>query len=103
MNKTMEYMAFELPGRRVRPQGDPCLGGRRRRRTSQPNDVGEYARAIGELLDDPSAARSMGQQGRQRVVDVLAWRHQAPRYIDIYRRLLGSREELHRDAARGPG
>ena len=30
MNKTMEYMAFGLPGRRLRPQGDPHL--RRRRR-----------------------------------------------------------------------
>ena len=47
MNKTMEYMAFELPGRRLRPEGDPGLRRRRRdvrraerRRGVRPRDRG---------------------------------------------------------------
>jgi glycosyltransferase involved in cell wall biosynthesis len=86
MNKTMEYMAFELPvvafdlkETRVSADGAAIY--------VQPNDVAAYARAIGELLDDPERRRHMGQQGRQRVVDVLAWQHQAPRYVEAYERL----------------
>jgi glycosyltransferase involved in cell wall biosynthesis len=86
MNKTMEYMAFELPvvafdlkETRV-SAGDAAI-------YVEPNDVAAYARAIGELLDDPDRRRSMGAQGRQRVVDVLAWRHQASRYVGAYERL----------------
>ena len=58
----------------------------------QPNDVAAYARAIAELLDDPERRRHMGEQGRQRVVDVLAWRHQAPRYVGAYERLVAGAE-----------
>jgi len=86
MNKTMEYMAFELPvvafdlkETRV-SAGDAAT-------YVVPNDVAAYARAIGELLDDPDRRRSMGEHGRQRVVDVLAWRHQAPGYVGAYERL----------------
>ena len=87
MNKTMEYMAFELPVvafdlKETRVSADNAAV------YVQPNDVAAYARAIGELLDDPERRRHMGQQGRQRVVDVLAWRHQAPRYVGAYERAL---------------
>ena len=86
MNKTMEYMAFELPVvafdlKETRVSADDAAV------YVQPNDVAAYARAIGELLDDPERRRQMGEQGRQRVVDVLAWRHQAPRYVGAYERL----------------
>ena len=69
MNKTMEYMAFELPvvafdlkETRV-SAGDAAV-------YVEPNDVAAYARAIGELLDDPDRRRANGaNEGRQRVVD----------------------------------
>ena len=86
MNKTMEYMAFALPVvafdlKETRVSADDAAV------YVQPNDVAAYARAIGELLDDPERRRFMGDQGRQRVVDVLAWRHQASRYVAAYQRL----------------
>ena len=97
MNKTMEYMAFEVPvvafdlkETRV-SAGDAAV-------YVEPNDVAAYARAIGELLDDPDRRRRMGNEGRQRVVDVLAWRHQAPRYVDAYERVC---DEPHRGAPGG--
>ena len=87
MNKTMEYMAFELPVvafdlKETRVSADDAAV------YVEPNDVAAYARAISELLDDPERRRRMGEQGRQRVVDVLAWRHQAPRFVGVYERLL---------------
>lgn len=90
MNKTMEYMAFELPVvafdlKETRVSADSAAT------YVEPNDVAEYARAIGDLLDDPERRRRMGEQGRQRVVDVLAWRHQAPRFVGAYERLFAER------------
>ena len=86
MNKTMEYMAFELPVvafdlKETRVSADDAAV------YVLPNDVAAYARAIAELLDDPERRRRMGERGRRRVVDVLAWRHQAPRYVGAYERL----------------
>jgi asparagine synthase (glutamine-hydrolysing) len=88
MNKTMEYMAFELPvvafdltETRV-SAADAAI-------YVPPNDVDAYAKAILELLDDEPRRRAMGAAGRRRVEDVLAWAHHAPRYVDVYRQLLG--------------
>jgi glycosyltransferase involved in cell wall biosynthesis len=86
MNKTMEYMAFELPVvafdlKETRVSAAAAAD------YVEPNDVTAYARAIAGLLDDPERRRQMGEQGRQRVVEALAWRHQAPRYVEAYERL----------------
>ena len=99
MNKTMEYMAFELPVvafdlKETRVSADDAAV------YVQPNDVAAYARAIGELLDDPERRRQMGEQGRRRVVDVLAWRHQAPRFVGAYERLSGELGRRRRAPAR---
>ena len=96
MNKTMEYMAFELPVvafdlKETRVSADVAAV------YVEPNDVAAYARAIGDLLADPERRRQMGEQGRRRVVDALAWRHQAPRFVGAYERLSG---ELGRQATR---
>jgi glycosyltransferase involved in cell wall biosynthesis len=92
MNKTREYMAFELPVvafdlKETRVSADTAAV------YVQANDVAAYARAIAELLDDPERRRQMGVHGRQRVEDVLAWRHQAPRYVGAYERLLARNAE----------
>jgi glycosyltransferase involved in cell wall biosynthesis len=86
MNKTMEYMAFELPVvafdlKETRVSADRAAV------YVQPNDVAAYAEAIADLLDDPERRGQMGKWGRERVVDVLAWRHQASRYVGAFERL----------------
>jgi len=88
MNKTMEYMAFGLPvvafdltETRV-SAADAAV-------YVPPNDVDAYAKAILDLLDDPERRDAMGRLGRRRVEDELAWEHQAPRYVEVYRQLLG--------------
>ena len=87
MNKTMEYMSFELPvvafdlrETRVSAAGAAVY--------VRPNDVAEYARAIVDLLDDAPRRRVMGALGRARIESELAWRHQRPRYVGVYERLV---------------
>jgi glycosyltransferase involved in cell wall biosynthesis len=88
MNKTMEYMAFELPVvafdlRETRVSaGDAAVYVR-------PNDVREYARAIVDLIDDAEARTRLGKIGRVRVEDELAWPHQERAYLDVYQRMTG--------------
>ena len=87
MNKTMEYMAFELPVvafdlKETRVSAGPAAV------YAPPNDTNAFARAIVDLLDDPEQRAEMGRQGRERVEHELAWRHQAPRYLGVYESLL---------------
>jgi glycosyltransferase involved in cell wall biosynthesis len=86
MNKTMEYMAFELPvvafdlrETRVSAQSAAVY--------VTPNDVGEYAKAIVNLMDDDAARAQLGEVGRARVEEELAWVHQERAYIGVYDRL----------------
>jgi glycosyltransferase involved in cell wall biosynthesis len=87
MNKTMEYMAYELPVvafdlRETRVSaGDAAVYVR-------PNDVHEYAKAIVTLMDDEPRRAQLGKIGRVRVEQELAWSHQQCAYLDVYRQLL---------------
>ena len=95
MNKTMEYMAFELPVvafdlRETRVSaGDAAV-------YAKPNDVRDYAAAIVELMDDQPRRSLLGKLGRARVEQELAWSHQERAYLDVYRRLLGDGKALER-------
>jgi glycosyltransferase involved in cell wall biosynthesis len=86
MNKTMEYMAYELPvvafdlkETRV-SAGDAAV-------YVKPNDVHEYARAIVSLMDDEPRRAQLGKAGRVRVELELAWPHQERTYVGVYRAL----------------
>ncbi|HEX3959305.1 MAG TPA: glycosyltransferase family 4 protein [Trebonia sp.] len=86
MNKTMEYMAFELPvvafdlrETRVSAQDAAVY--------TTPNDVREYAQAIVDLLDDEAKRADMGKLGRARVEAELAWPYSARAYVGVYERL----------------
>jgi glycosyltransferase involved in cell wall biosynthesis len=88
MNKTMEYMAFELPVvafdlRETRVSaGDAAV-------YATPNDVREYAKAIVSLADDEQRRTLLGKVGRERVELELAWRHQERAYLGVYQQLSG--------------
>lgn len=88
MNKTMEYMAYELPVvaydlKETRVSAGPSAV------YVRPNEIDAYARAVSALLDDPERRHSMGAVGRRRIEDNLAWQKQAPDYVDAYDRLFG--------------
>jgi glycosyltransferase involved in cell wall biosynthesis len=102
MNKTMEYMAFELPViafdlRETRVSaGDAAV-------YVQPNDLRAYAKAIVDLVDDQSSRAWAGKLGRARVEEELAWSHQLGAYLRVYARLLGrSAEHLEPPESDGP-
>lgn len=74
MNKTMEYMAmarpvvaFDIRETRYSAQ-DAAL-------YAQPNDTGEFARRILELLENPALRERLGQIGQERVRSQLGWEH----------------------------
>ncbi|MFF0340479.1 glycosyltransferase family 4 protein [Kribbella sp. NPDC004875] len=88
MNKTMEYMAFELPvvafdliETKV-SAADAAV-------YVEPNDVAKYGEAIVELLDDEVRRRRMARLGRERVEQVLAWKHQQKAYVGVFDQLTG--------------
>jgi len=94
MNKIIEYMyfglpvaAFDLTEHRFSAQGAA--------RYAEPNSEQDLARVIAELLDDADARQRLGQLGRDRVHNELAWDYSAPVLLDAYAAALG----LHRPAA----
>jgi len=95
MNKTMEYMAFELPViafdlRETRVSaGDAGV-------YVTPNDVHDYAEAIVALMDDGPRRARLGKLGRVRVEQELAWSYQQRAYLGVYRRLIGDGKALAR-------
>lgn len=93
MNKIMEYMAlgkpivqFDLTEGRVSAQQASLY--------AQRNDPRDFADKIAQLLDDEPARRRMGALGRERVVDVLSWEHEAPRLLAAYRAVFSQQQRL---------
>jgi glycosyltransferase involved in cell wall biosynthesis len=87
MNKTMEYMAFELPVvafdlRETRVSASDAAV------YVTPNDVREYAKAIVQLIDDGPERTRRGKLGRTRVERELAWSYQRRAYLGVYQRLI---------------
>ena len=88
MNKTMEYMAYELTVvafdlRETRVSAADAAV------YVTPNDVREYATAIVALMDDEPRRSRLGKTGRLRVEQELAWSHQERAYLGVYRQVLG--------------
>lgn len=86
MNKILEYMALGKPivqfdlreGRRSAEQASLY---------ATPNNETEFADRILDLLADAELRQRMGSEGRRRMVDLLEWRHQAPKLLDTYAQL----------------
>ena len=100
MNKTMEYMAYGLPvvafdlkETRV-SAADAAV-------YAQPSEVGAFADCLVQLLDDEPRRRRMGSAGRRRVLERLAWPHQARRYVGVFDSLVGPRAPVAGRASTG--
>ena len=86
MNKIMEYMAlgkpivqFDVKEGRVSAQ-DASL-------YAKANDPIDFAEKVLELIDDPERRIRMGEYGRKRVEDALAWHHEQPKLLHAYAKL----------------
>ncbi|MEO7453997.1 MAG: glycosyltransferase family 4 protein [Fimbriimonadales bacterium] len=89
MNKIMEYMAlgkpivqFDLAEGRFSAQEASVYAER--------NDSVDMAKKIVELIDDPEKRREMGEFGRNRVVNELEWKYEAPKLLAAYDALFKS-------------
>ena len=89
MNKSMEYMAFELPVVAFDLHETRVSVGEAGVYVTS-GDVRDYAEAVVGLLDDESGRSRMGKLGRVRVEQELAWSHQRRAYLGVYRGLLGN-------------
>ncbi|HEB87283.1 MAG TPA: glycosyltransferase WbuB [Gammaproteobacteria bacterium] len=83
MNKIMEYMAlgkpvvqFDLTEGRYSAQEASLYANN--------NDAEDMARKIVSLLDDKEARVRMGEFGRKRVEETLAWDHEIPKLLEAY-------------------
>ena len=87
MNKIMEYMAlakpivqFDLTEGRFSAQEASLY--------AKKNDPIDFAMKIAELLDDPERREQMGSFGRNRVINELEWKYEAPKLLAAYREVL---------------
>ncbi len=90
MNKILEYMAFSKPI----VQFDVTEGRFSAGPASlyaAPNDTGDMAAKITELLDDPERCAEMGRLGRHRVERELNWDCQVDSLIAAYQRAAAKR------------
>jgi glycosyltransferase involved in cell wall biosynthesis len=83
MIKVMEFMtlsrpivAFDLPEHRFSAQDAAVY--------ARPNDELDFARKIALLMDDPARRHTMGQRGRKRIEQQLAWPHQEQQLLAAY-------------------
>ena len=88
MNKLMEYMAlgkptvaFDLTETRY-SAAEAAL-------YVEPNDEQSFARKVVWLLENPAECERMGEIGRQRVAEQLAWEYSAPELLRAYGQGLG--------------
>jgi glycosyltransferase involved in cell wall biosynthesis len=49
-----------------------------------PADVDELTTVLGELLDSPLEMRRLGENGRQRALDVFSWESVAAQTVAVY-------------------
>jgi glycosyltransferase involved in cell wall biosynthesis len=83
MNKIMEYMALGKPI----VQFDLTEGRFSAQKASlyaEKNNVEDLARKIVQLIDDPIARKEMGEFGRNRVLNELEWKYEAPKLLAAY-------------------
>ncbi len=90
MNKVMEYMTLEKPVVQFDlTEGRASAGGASR--YARANDPADFATQIAWLIDNPEAARQMGQTGRARVFEALSWAHSVPHLLAAYDRVFAKR------------
>lgn len=83
MNKLMEYMAlgkptvaFDLVETRFSAQDAAIY--------VKPNDELEFAKQVSRLLDNPDECKKMGEIGRDRIANALAWEYSIPELLRAY-------------------
>jgi glycosyltransferase involved in cell wall biosynthesis len=90
--KVMEYMACGLPFVAFDVQETRAMG-QDASVLVAPADIESYARAIAALLGDQARRTEMGEVGRKRVREDLAWERQSAAYLDVMRSVCRQRRQ----------
>ena len=88
MNKTMEYMAFELPLVAFDLRETKISAGEAAAYV-KPGDLRGFAETVISLLADEERRALMGKLGRTRIEQELAWSYQERAYLSVYEKVLG--------------
>jgi glycosyltransferase involved in cell wall biosynthesis len=75
----LPFVAFDVQETRAMGQGASVL--------VPPSDLQSYAREIAALLDDQARRAELGEVGRKRVREDLAWERQSAAYLDVMQSL----------------
>ena len=90
MNKVIEYMFFALPVLAYDLHESRVSAGEAGLFVTA-NDERALAKGIVALLDDPERRARMGEIGRARVREALAWSYSVPPLLAAYRAAMGDR------------
>ncbi len=89
MIKIMEYMALGKPIVQFDSKEGKFSAQEASLYASKEDDVADFADKIIWLLDRPAERRKMGEFGRRRVEEALAWDYSVPPLLDAYREAMG--------------
>jgi glycosyltransferase involved in cell wall biosynthesis len=100
MNKTLEYMAHEVPIVATDPRDK-----RRCARDAAPyvpdGNSTVMAEVIAEPLDDPTRRRAMDTAGRERIQGEIGWSDQAKRYVAAFDNLVAATDHVRHTGVLG--
>lgn len=94
MIKIMEYMALGKPIVQFDLKEGRYSAGAASLYADNDNQVPDFAAKILWLLDHPEERQRMGESGRRRVEDVLAWKYSVPQLLASYERYFAKRANL---------
>jgi glycosyltransferase involved in cell wall biosynthesis len=98
MNKTLEYLAYELPVVAFKLTETVVSAGPAAEYVEPSSDTTADNRCFAEmlvaLLDDPERRATMGRVGRERIESGLGWPASARTYLGAYDRLTGRRTSI---------
>jgi len=96
MIKIMEYMALGKPIVQFDMKEGRFSAGEASLYADNQNQIADFAAKILWLLENPSERRRMGEFGRKRVVEELAWNYSVPKLLAAYNRCFDKRARLGR-------
>jgi glycosyltransferase involved in cell wall biosynthesis len=101
MQKIMEYMALGKPIVQFDMKEGRFSAGEASLYAENQNQIPDFAAKILRLLDHPDERRRMGELGRKRVEQELAWDYSVPKLLAAYQRCFDKRGKVDlRDSAK---